>query len=428
MLPLPTERLILGLSGRLIFGLLVLAASLAFAYSVMRRVRVLMAGAPDNRFTRIPERIRKTLEYAFLQKRMFRDFYAGVFHIFIFGGFVVLTVRVFSLVVEGLVPGFQLLSGRAGDLYTLLKDIFEVLVLVGVGMAAFRRAFARPKRLDLTLDAWLILSLIALLISADLVSEAAKVALQPEQATVWAPAVGALAGMLAGSAPATLAALYSSGWWVHLVVILVFANYLPYSKHFHIVTSIPNIFFMSLDPMGRLAPVDIEKAEHFGTSTVEHLTWKQMLDGYTCTECGRCRVVCPTVLTGKPLDPKAFIGEVRDAVYAATPEILQASASAKAPADSPQGAHRRMDLRGHDLGVHDLRVVHDSLPGLHRAGRGQDHRDAPLPRAREGGVSERDADRISRDGDQRQPLGHGGRRSRRLGERAARRDDERGPG
>src|SRR5215471_20356665 len=227
MLPLPTQRLIFGFHGRLVFGLLVLLAVLVFVYSIGRRIRVLLAGTPDPRFDRIGLRIRKTLEYAFAQKRMFRDLYAGVFHIFIFGGFVVLLVRVISLVAEGLIPGFLLLPGRAGDFYTLLKDIFEALVLIGVGMAVFRRAFARPKRLDLTLDAWLILSLIALLISADLVSEGAKVALRPELATTWAPAVGALAGLLAGASAGVLEALHVGGWWVHLGVILFFGNYLP---------------------------------------------------------------------------------------------------------------------------------------------------------------------------------------------------------
>jgi len=336
MPPLPTERLIFGAPGRLWFGLIVLFAVLAFAYSAMRRVRVLQAGAPDNRFTRVPERIARTLEYAFAQRRMFRDFYAGVFHIFLFAGFLVLTVRVLSLVVEGLVPGFQLLPGRAGDVYTLLKDVFEVLVLIGVGMAVCRRAFARPWRLDLTMDAWLILFLIALLILADLVSEGAKVALHTELASFWAPAVGAFAGLFAGRSPATLQALYDAGWWVHVVDILFFGNYLPYSKHFHILTSIPNIFFMNLEPMGRLQPVDIENSERFGVSKVEHLTWKSMLDGYTCTECGRCRVVCPTALTGKPLDPKVFIGDVRDAVYEATPEILSASAKASSSAKASE--------------------------------------------------------------------------------------------
>src|SRR6266571_13395 len=117
MLPLPTQRLIYGLHGRLVFGLLVLFAVVVFIYSMSRRVRVLLAGAPENRFDRIGLRLRKTLEYAFLQKRMFRDPYAGFFHILLFSGFVVLTVRTLALVAEGLIPGFELLRGRAGEIY-----------------------------------------------------------------------------------------------------------------------------------------------------------------------------------------------------------------------------------------------------------------------------------------------------------------------
>jgi len=343
MPPLPTERLILGLSGRTVFGLLVLLAIAVFVYSMSRRIRVLLAGRPDNRFTRIGERILRTLEYAFAQKRMFRDFYAGFFHILIFGGFLVLTVRTIALVVEGLVPHFVLLRGVPGNAYTLVKDVFEVLTLLGVALAVFRRAFARPKRLDLTWDAWLILFLIAFLMVTDLVAESARTALAPGHATIWAPVVGALAGMMAGAAPATLQAIYEWSWWLHLGDLLFFGNYLPYSKHFHIIVSIPNIFFMNLEPMGRLATVDLENTERFGASRVEDLTWKQMLDGYTCTECGRCRVVCPTALTGKPLDPKIFIGNVRDAVYEATPGVL-AESSGRGNGASGQSA--RQDLIG----------------------------------------------------------------------------------
>lgn len=319
---LPTERVILGLPGRIVFGLLVLLAILVFVYSMGRRIRVLLAGAAEPRFDRIGLRLRKTLEYAFAQKRMFRDLYAGVFHILLFSGFVVLTVRTVALVVEGLVPGFVLLPGLAGNLYTFAKDVFEVLVLVGVAMAVSRRAFARPPRLDLTLDAWLILFLIALLIVADLLADGARVALTPALASPWSPAALAVARALEGVSPAALQRLYEISWWTHLLDILFFGNYLPYSKHFHIITSIPNIFFMKLEPMGRLGTPDLENSERFGASRVEDLSWKSMLDGYTCTECGRCRVVCPTALTGKPLDPKVFIGNVRDAVYEATPEIL----------------------------------------------------------------------------------------------------------
>ncbi len=342
MPPLPTERLVVGLPGRVVFALLVFAAIAFFVYSVSRRIRVLVAGRPDDRFQRIPERIGKTLEYAFAQKRMFRDLYAGFFHILIFGGFVVLTVRSLALVVEGLIPGFVLLPGRAGNAYTFVKDVFEVLTLAGVLLAVFRRAFARPKRLDLTWDAWLILFLIGLLMVTDLVAEGARTALAPSHATPWAPVVSAIAGALAGAAPASLQALYEWCWWVHLVDLLFFGNYLPYSKHFHILASIPNIFFMNLEPMGRLATVDLENTERFGASRVEDLTWKQMLDGYTCTECGRCRVVCPTALTGKPLDPKIFIGRVRDAVYEATPSILLESSGR----GNGGGAQPRQDLIG----------------------------------------------------------------------------------
>ncbi|HTR03037.1 MAG TPA: (Fe-S)-binding protein [Thermoanaerobaculia bacterium] len=341
MLPLPTEQLVLGVSGRVVFGLLVLAAIVAFTYSMSRRVRVLLAGRPDDRFTQIPLRAWRTFQYAFAQKRMFRDFYAGAFHILIFGGFVVLTVRTLELVVEGLLPGFALLPGRAGDVYTLAKDVFEVLVLVGVAMAVFRRLFARPKRLDLSMDAWLILFLIAYLMATDLAAEGARTALQPAAASAWAPAVAAVAKMLAGTSPERLRHLYAFCWWTHLLDILFFGNYLPYSKHFHIITSIPNVFFMNLAPMGRLRTIDLENTERFGAEKVEDLTWKQMLDGYTCTECGRCRVVCPTALTGKPLDPKIFIGNVRDAVYEATPSIL-AAADGRATA-APGG---RRDLVG----------------------------------------------------------------------------------
>jgi Fe-S oxidoreductase len=330
---LPTQRSVLGVPGTVLFGLLVLFAILAFVYSASRRIRLLLALAPEPRFERIGLRIRKTLEFAFAQKRMFRDPYAGIFHIFLFTGFLVLLVRTIALVAEGLVPGFVLLPGRAADLYTLAKDVFEVLVLVGVAMAVFRRAFARPKRLDLTRDAWIILFLIALLIVADLASEGAKVAMKPELASAWAPAVAVVAGLFAGMAPAALDALYVGGWWIHLVDIFFFGNYLPYSKHFHILTAVPNVFLMKLEPMGRLGTPDLENSEHFGVSRIEHLSWKSALDGYTCTECGRCRVVCPTALTAKPLDPKVFIGELRDAVYEATPQILSAVAPYGAMAD-----------------------------------------------------------------------------------------------
>ena len=203
MPPLPTETL----PGRAVFGLLVLVAIVAFVYSLLPAHPGAARGAPDNRFTRIAERIGRTLEYAFAQKRMFRDFYAGVFHILIFGGFVVLTVRTIELVVEGLVPGFVLLPGTAGNPLHARQGRLR-----GPG-ARRRRDGGLPPRSSRArsgstcrMDAWLILFLIAFLMVTDLVAEGARAALAP----ALDHAVGAGRGrrgrgLLAGASPGAAA-------------------------------------------------------------------------------------------------------------------------------------------------------------------------------------------------------------------------------
>jgi Fe-S oxidoreductase/nitrate reductase gamma subunit len=318
----PTAHAYFGIPGTLLFFLLLLAAVAAFAYSASRRFEILARARRIGRFDRLPTRLWGVVRYGLAQQRMFRDPYAGVFHFFMFWGFMVLALRTISLVVEGVVPGFALLSGAPAVIYGFSKDLFEVLVLLATVMFVYRRAFARPKRLDLTGDAWFILFLIGFLMVTDLLAAGARAALEPAVRTAAEPVTLALAGILGGLLPATLGRLYEACWWLHLLDILFFGNYLPYSKHFHIIVALPNIFFRQLEPMGRLEMVDIENSETFGVSRVEQLSWKEILDGYTCTECGRCREVCPTALTGKPLDPKIFVGTVRDAVYDETPRWL----------------------------------------------------------------------------------------------------------
>jgi Fe-S oxidoreductase len=340
----PTARSYFGVPGTLVFGVLTGLAVLAFLYSSSRRFQALAQGKRENRFDRIGLRIWKTVQYAFFQRRMFREPFVGVFHILLFGGFVVLAVRTSALVVEGFAPGFEVVSGPLGHLYNFGKDVVEVLVLAAVGMASYRRLLARPKRLDPSFDAWFILFLIGVLIVTDLVADSARLALDPSLAGWWTPVTGPLLLLLAPLGKTTLLALYSSAWWIHLVDIFFFGNYLPYSKHFHILVAVPNIFFQKLEPMGRLAGVDLENVETFGAAKIEDFTWKQLLDGYACTECGRCRVVCPTALTGKPLDPKVFIGTVRDAFYEETPGLL-AKASERG-ANGKQTAPRRELIGG----------------------------------------------------------------------------------
>ncbi len=119
--------------------------------------------------------------------------------------------------------------------------------------------------------------------------------------------------------------IYSVNWWIHLVTLFVFANELPYSKHFHVYTSLFNVFFANLDAPGKLPSMDLENIDEdstFGISTVTDFTWKQMLDMYTCTECGRCREFCPTTLTHKPLQPVLFMKTIRDELYREQKAIL----------------------------------------------------------------------------------------------------------
>jgi Fe-S oxidoreductase/nitrate reductase gamma subunit len=320
----PTAQSYLGIRGTVLFGITVTLALAAFAYSTSRRFQALLQGKRENRADRLPRRVGRTLKYAFLQFRMFKDPYAGVMHIMIFAGFLVLTVRTSALVVEGFAPSFEVFTGGLGHAYNFAKDLVEVLTFAGVAMAVYRRLFARPKRLDLSLDAWFILFLIDLLIVTDLLADASRIAIDPSRAGWWSPVGAPLSAVLVGMglSAAALSAVFSTCWWIHLLDIFFFGNYLPYSKHFHILVAIPNVFTQKIAPMGQLPTVDLENAETFGASRVEDFSWKALLDGYACTECGRCRVVCPTALTGKPLDPKVFIGTFRDAFYADTPRLL----------------------------------------------------------------------------------------------------------
>ncbi|HMM36325.1 MAG TPA: (Fe-S)-binding protein, partial [Thermoanaerobaculia bacterium] len=348
---MPTEASWLGVPGTLVFALVLIGAIAAFAYTDSRRRQLLTIGGPDEvRWDRPLERLKGLFELGIFQKKMWWDGYAGLYHMLIFSGFVVLSVRTLSLVFEGLFPkaGMPFLPAGAWQAYLLLKDVVLVTTLVGVVLALGRRYLFRKERLDPSFDAGLILCLIGFLMATDLLAGAAKFALAPEHASAWEPFTAGLSGLLAGAAPATLQGVFSWCWWLHLVAILVFLNYLPFAKHFHVITALPNIFLRKLDAPGKLPTVDIEKAaeaEKFGVAKVEDFTWKQRLDLFTCTECGRCREVCPTHLTGKPLTPKGFLKDVRTALYTVAGDLVD-TAEGRADAAAEARLEERKPLIG----------------------------------------------------------------------------------
>jgi len=357
----PAQATYFGFPETLVFALLLLAALVFFTYTASRRIQLLtLGGASENRLDHPFARVWNMVEYGFLQRKMFRDPYAGLYHALIFSGFLVLLLRTSMLVFEGLFPeaGLPFLPAGFWEGYLLVKDLVLVTTFAGVVLALARRHVVKRERLDPSFDADLILCLIGLLMVTDLGAGAAKMALEAAKApasivagtaaaasaaavnaaaasaalarnALWEPLTYSLSKQISLLSSSSLQAIYFGCWWAHVVAIFVFGNYLPFAKHFHVITALPNLFFGKLEPAGKMATFDIEKAAEagaFGVSKVEDFTWKQKLDMFTCTECGRCREVCPTHLTGKPLTPKGFMVDLRNALYTDANALIDADA------------------------------------------------------------------------------------------------------
>ncbi|MCJ7753690.1 MAG: 4Fe-4S dicluster domain-containing protein, partial [Thermoanaerobaculales bacterium] len=333
-----TAGTFLGISGVVWFWVLTIVGVGAVVFSLSRRFQLLRSGRADNRFDRLGERFKHMMVYAFGQKKMFDDPVAGFYHLLIFYGFLVVSLRTVTMVIEGLFAGWEmpLLDSPLGHAYLFSKDIFELLVLVGLAVAIWRRGIQKKERVIQSWGAWLVIGFIAILMITDLSAEGARIAAGEIEGS-YLPISGLVAGFMNGMGAGTLQAIFNVSWWVHLITLFAFANELPYSKHFHVYTSIFNVFFANLDAPGKLPSMDLENIDEdstFGISTITDFTWKQMLDMYTCTECGRCREYCPTTLTHKPLQPVLFLKSVRNELYAEQGEILGS------PGDGPNASQK----------------------------------------------------------------------------------------
>lgn len=317
--------------------LLILIGSLAaFAVSAYRRLRLLLKGAPSYRIDRIGTRIRELIMVGFLQKVLLKELVPGTMHVMIFWGFMVLLFRTVSLTIYGFSPWlFHLLMGNPwGHAYLLLKELFEVLVLLGIGIAFYRRLIERPPRLTLSGEALFILGMIGSLMLCDFIYDGSEFALLargyigsvPQAAYLtgaqaWTPVGSFVSGLLGGLPRGALEVTSILFYFLHISIVLAFLNYLPYGKHFHVITALPNVFLKELKPKGQLRHVpDIEKIIEsegtIGIDRVEAYPWKDLLDLYTCTECGRCQASCPAWASEKPLSPKKLVIAQRDHLYA----------------------------------------------------------------------------------------------------------------
>ncbi|MDH7514324.1 MAG: heterodisulfide reductase-related iron-sulfur binding cluster [Bacteroidota bacterium] len=306
-----------------IFLLVLLAAFGFFTFSVRRTILLLKVGKPENRFDQWDKRIGNVLSVAFGQSKIFRDPVAGPIHAGIFWGFLILLFSVFESIVEGLIPGFRLsFLGPIYHFFAIGGDVMGTAVAVAVLLALYRRFISGPSRLrnieaKSRKDAALILTWIGGIMLSMFAMNATRIALgdNVDFAPAWRPVSTALSAFFHGGS--ITRTVHETAWWIHIILVLGFLNALPYSKHFHVLTSIPNTFFSNRgirpEGNGALKPLDLEDEtiERFGAADIEDLTWKQLFDAFTCTECGRCTSSCPANLTGKQLSPKKVIMETR---------------------------------------------------------------------------------------------------------------------
>lgn len=323
-----------------VFLFVFVSAVVFFAVSLKRKIAILKIGKPTNRFGDIPERLKNVIKISFGQSKLLREPLPGILHFLIFWGFVLFLFPVIETIVQGFYSGFDLsFTGPFYLLITGIQDIFSVLVIISVLFALLRRLVLKVPRLQIDkkgqIDAVVILLLIFGVVAAMLVQNASSIAVRNFDTGIYEfhPVSKALAGLLFSNNTDFAGTVLEISWWTHILLVLGFMNFLPYSKHFHVITSIPNVFFGKTGGNKyALSKIDLEdeNIEQFGAADVEHLTWKQILDGFSCTECGRCTSVCPAASTGKALSPRKIIVDIRKRAEEKAPVLINGAGNSDA--------------------------------------------------------------------------------------------------
>jgi Fe-S oxidoreductase len=300
-----------------------------FARRARLLVRIMRLGRPAERFDDIPQRVRQEAVVAIGQKKILQRLGPGLMHALIFWGFIVLFPTILMAMIGAVDKGATLPWLGHQGWFAFLVDLFAVLVLLSVCAAFYIRKVVRPARFEGSHlgEADLILLWIAGIVTTLLLWHATQIALGiNEWPASWSPAANALSNLFGTGQPTeTLERVFV---WAHVLLILSFLAYLPYSKHLHIITAVINVFFGRTTPRGRLEPLvfddpDVPEEEiRMGAGTLTDMTWKQMMDTVTCTECGRCQEVCPAWNTGKALSPKLLIMGLRDHMLEQGPKLL----------------------------------------------------------------------------------------------------------
>jgi heterodisulfide reductase subunit C len=332
----------------IIFVLLLLAGTVLFTINVRKIRRNILLGRPLDRSDNKAIRWKTMIRVALGQSKMVTRPVPAIMHIFVYVGFIIINIEVLEILIDGIFGTHRVLS-FLGPLYTFLIATFEILaVLVFVGCLVFflRRNVVHVKRLVMKeLNGWpksdanYILITEMLLMTAFIFMNAADFQLQQLHFGHYDAGLSAnafpvsshVASLFSNSSPETLVMTERFTWWFHIAGIIFFLNYLPYSKHLHILLAFPNTYYSNLEPKGEFTnlesvttevkamldpsfvpPPPPEIPQRFGAKDVQDLSWKQLMDAYSCTECGRCTSACPANITGKKLSPRKIMMDTRD--------------------------------------------------------------------------------------------------------------------
>lgn len=332
-----------------ILFILILAAAIYFFVKKVSEIRRNINLGRDEEFKDNPgQRWKNVVLLALGQKKMFKRPWPAFLHLFVYAGFIIINIEILEILLDGVTGQHRMFAPMLGGLYSFLVGFFEILaltVLIACVIFLVRRNITKVKRLNQhELDGWpkndanLILTTEVILMSLFLIMNAADLVLQSRGAAHYQPTdpfwiSSNLTWMLDGMSTNVLIGLERVSWWLHIIGVLLFMNYLPYSKHLHIVLAFPNAYYTRLAPQGKmknmpaiqnevlymmqpeLAPAaDAQPTEpqRFGAKDVQDLSWKNLLDAYSCTECGRCTASCPANITGKKLSPRKIMMDTRD--------------------------------------------------------------------------------------------------------------------
>ena len=310
----PVRITLFGLPGVGLLWLLTLVAFGVFGYRIWQLVGLLRQGRYEDRFDHLGRRIGHVIKHVLLQPRIFNERGIGLPHFLIFWGFVLYATCFNWGLVRGLFPFLPIPYPDEVKIVGLFLEVFSVLVLISLGVAVARRLFFAPKYLHLSLDANLILGLIGLLMLSTVFGNAFRIVSEGGQASAWAPFGSLLSKALATTPPETAHSLANAMWWLHMIVVLFFLVYLPYSKHLHLLASPFNVFFSqsATRPVGDLGVVGAKEDLSAGAARWQELTWKQLLSGFSCAECGRCDRSCPATASGSPLQPQQIVQRIKE--------------------------------------------------------------------------------------------------------------------